>query len=190
MSRGPKVPPVTLAQVEAFAAMIRPQPRTGRTTENDQFLALLYRLVRALEHRMCEDAEMLSQAKALAGRFAEAVNVAIAVQATRYDADPHRAASGAECARAMEISPQSVQDRKALGLASILKRLGVAEANARAVRLDDRRMSKAEAAVALAEAQRKALRGAEVARERAAREAAAQVAVVQLDRYRARHRAA
>lgn len=144
------IPPVLPAQIDAFVQMIATRPRTDRVTENSEFLAMLWRMVRAAEYRTIEDPEMLTQIAAIAQRLAEVVNVAIAVNAARYAQDPHRAASAAECGRAMGISKQSAGERRALGLASILKRLGAAESASGVVRFSEAKRER-EARTAAAE---------------------------------------
>lgn len=147
-----------------FLATIR-QGRPSRTdrpaVENGDFVAMLWRMIRALEARAIEDPELLTQVVALAQRLAEVTNVVIAANADRYAIDPRRGASMAECARVLGISKQSASERRARGVAIMGDRIDRA------------------GAASFAEAQR----------ERAAITAAAQHAVTNLAEYRSRHAA-
>lgn len=97
--------------------------RTGRVTENAQFMEALWRWVRAAEVRAIEDPEMLPQLFELSKRMADAVNVAIAANAERFAIDPRLGASMAECARILGIKKQSASDRRKLGAEIINARL-------------------------------------------------------------------
>lgn len=165
MSKAAAAPPVSLQQVEAFVSMIATRSRTDRVTADEDFLLMLWRMVRALEYRAIQNPETLTQVVALSQRLGEIANTVVAVNAARYHVDPHRAASMAECGRAMGISKQSASDRRALGLANILKRLGAAEVAAGVRNFSEAR------------------------RERAAIAAASEFAVTSLAEYRARHAA-
>jgi hypothetical protein len=146
-----------------FLAMIKPGAgrETRRVVEDDEYLLMMWRMVRALEARTIENPELLIQAVALAQRLAELVNVAIAANAERYSVDPLSAASMAECARAMGISKQSASERRARGAAIMAERIDAAGA----------------------------VRFSEAARERQAIEQANELAVTSLAEYRARHAA-
>lgn len=153
---------------DAFIATIRPARPAGEkdrparpAVENSEFIAMLWRMVRALEARAIEDPELLTQVVALAQRLSEVTNVAIAANADRYAVDPRRGASMAECARVLGISKQSASERRARGVAIMGDRIDRAGA----------------------------VRFAEAQRERAAITAAAEHAVVNLAEFRARHAA-
>jgi hypothetical protein len=146
--------------VERFSDLIRPRRRDPeRVTENSDYLAMLWRMIRALEARAIDDPEVLPQVIALAQRLAEVVNVAVTVNAERFAIDPMMGASMAECARVLGISKQSASERKARGREVIDARVEAAGA----------------------------VRFSEARREREAIETAAQFAVTQLAEYRARH---
>ena len=163
-------------QVDQFAALIRsprrcrvhaePKPDCRRCApadpvETGDYLAMMWRLVRALEARTIDDPSVLPQVVALAARLTEVANVAVATNAARYALDPRRGASAGECARALGISKQSVSDRRKLGERIIAERLAAAVG----------------------------MHHSEAARERAAITAAAESAAEPLAGYRARHAA-
>lgn len=166
---------MTPTTADAFVAAIRPprppkigkdgQPVEPRITEDTDFVAMVYRQIRALELRAIERAEILPQVLGLAQRLNEVVNVAIAANAERYALDPMLGASRNECAKVLGVSPQAAGQRKQLGEQIMRQRLEAANA----ARLGDKRAS------------------AEAARERAAIDAATEHAVTNLAEYRARH---
>lgn len=135
---------------------------TGRVTEDAAFLAMFWRLVRALEERTIERPENLPQVLALVQRFNEIVAVAVAENALRFAADPFSGASMAECSRALGIKKQSGSQYKERGTRILEQRLAAALDAAGVGNLDSRR------------------RSAEAAREAAAITAAAQYAVVEM----------
>lgn len=143
----------------AATASVRRRPARP-PVENAEFLAGLWRLVRALERRTIDDPTLLPQAVALAQRLSEVTNVAIAANAERYEIDPKLGASMAECARILGISKQAASQRRALGKGLMLGRIASA------------------GAIPFAEAKR----------EREAITAAATHAVTVLSEYRAKHR--
>jgi hypothetical protein len=155
---------------ERFRALIAPKRRTDkdgnpverRVTENADFVAMLFRQIRALEARAIEDPEVLTQVLALAQRLAEIPNVTIAVCAERYQLDPYSAPSMAEIGRLLGITKQSASERRARGRETMDARLAAAGA----------------------------VKFSEARRERSAIEAAEQHAVTSLAEYRARHAAA
>lgn len=149
---------------ERFAATIAPQRRNPdrAPVENAEFLAMIWRMLRALESRAINDPEMLPQIVALAQRLAEITNVAIATSAARYAVNPFAAASMAECARVLGITKQSASERRNRGDQVIAERVTAAGA----------------------------ARFSEAARERQAIESAREHAAVSMADYRARHAAA
>lgn len=158
----PTVPRPTQALSERFAALIAPKRTAKHVIDDSDYLAMMWRMVRALEARTINNPELLTQCVALVERLAEVVNVAIYVNATRYGIDPRAGASMKECARAMGISAPSASERKARGERVVNARIEAAGAT----------------------------RFSEARREREAIEAAEAFAVVELAEYRARHRAA
>lgn len=143
---------------ERFADLIRPRRRTDRVTEDAEFLAFTWRMVRALEARAIDNPEMLIQVVALQQRLAEVPNVVIAVNAERFAIDPRSGLSMGECARILGISKPSASERRTRGRGVIEERLRAAGA----------------------------ARFSEAHRERAAIKAAAEHAVASLAEYRAR----
>lgn len=149
----------------AFLAVIRPERAAtppDRITEDDEYLRMMWRMVRALEARAIERPENLPQIVELQERLGEVVNVAIAANAERYAIDPMLGASMAECARILGISKPSASERRARGVVAMGKRIDRAGA----------------------------IRFAEAKREREAIAAAHERAVTVLADYRARHRVA
>lgn len=145
---------------EAFVAMISPRQREGRrVVEDAEFIAMLWRMIRALEARAIERPENLTQVVALAQRLAEVVNVAVAVNAQRFKIDPRRGASMLECGRALGIGKASISERRATGERIIAARHAAAGVT----------------------------RFGEAKREREAIDAAATHAATSLTEYRARH---
>lgn len=147
---------------DRFLALIASRREPKRITEDEDFLLMMWRMVRALELRTINNPELLTQVVALTQRLSEVVNVAIAVNAQRFAVDPRRGASMRECARTMGISAPSAKERKDRGEAVMNARIEAAGA----------------------------VKFSEAAREREAIEEAAQVAVASLAEYRARHRVA
>ena len=99
-----------------FEAVIRPQrPAPKNVTEDQDYVLLMWRMTRALEARTINNPELLAQVVQLGYRYAEIVNVAIAVNADRYAIDPRKGASMAECGRLLGISKQSASERRARG---------------------------------------------------------------------------
>jgi hypothetical protein len=89
--------------------------RESRVTENDQYVAMLQRMIRGLERRAIEDPALLAQVILLAQQLAEVPNVVIATSRTRYAADVFSAPSAGEIARLLGMSKQSASERGKLG---------------------------------------------------------------------------
>lgn len=147
--------PQTLSE-RFVLAVRRREPK--HTIDGSEYVAMLWRMIRALELRAIDDPELLPQAVALAQRLDELVNVALAANAERYAIDPRRGASAAECGRILGASKQAASQRRARGKAIMAARVAAA------------------GAIPFAEAKR----------ERAAIEAAAEHAVTNLADFRAR----
>jgi hypothetical protein len=147
--------PQTLSE-RFIHAVRRRQPK--HTIDGTEYVAMLWRMIRALELRAIDDPELLPQAVALAQRLDELVNVALAANAERYAVDPRLGASAAECGRILGASKQAASQRRARGKAIMAARIAAA------------------GAIPFAEAKR----------ERAAIDAAAEHAVVNLADFRAR----
>lgn len=88
---------------------------TARVTENDDYVAMLQRMIRRLEDRAVADPAMLSQVIMLAQRLAEIPNVVIATSAARYSSDPLSAPSAGEIAAMLGMKKQSASDRRKIG---------------------------------------------------------------------------
>lgn len=104
----------------------KPEPQP---VENEEFLAMFWRMVRAFERRMIDDPTLLPQADQLRERLAQAVNVAIYANSERYNVDPRFGASQAECGRILNgISKQAASQRGQRGKALMLARQAAAGA--------------------------------------------------------------
>jgi hypothetical protein len=86
-----------------------------RVTENDDFIAMIQRMIRALENRAIDDPAILAQVIMLAQRLAEVPNVVIAKSSAAYSIDPRRAPSMGEIADLLGMKKQSASDRKKIG---------------------------------------------------------------------------
>lgn len=98
------------------------------TTENDQYVAMMQRMIRALERRAIDDPAILAQVLLLAQQLSEVVNVVVATSAEKYSRDPYSSPSMAECAAILGIKKQSASDRRKLGERTIAERLAAAGA--------------------------------------------------------------
>ncbi len=86
-----------------------------RVTENDDYIAMLQRMIRKLEERAVDDPAVLAQVILLAQRLAEIPNVVIAKSAAAYQLDPYAAPSAGEIGRLLGMKKQSVSDRRKIG---------------------------------------------------------------------------
>jgi hypothetical protein len=160
----------TEGRAAAFLALIKPVPRNPhRTVEGDEYVSMMFRMIRALEARTIEDPALLTHVIALAQRLAEVVNVSIAANAERYAVDPKLGASMMECARLLGITKQSASERRTRGDSIMAERLDAAGVT----KLGDK----------------PTVRHAEAGREREIIERATEHAVTNLADYRARHAA-
>jgi hypothetical protein len=152
-----------MSDAEAFLAMIGPRRRNPEKPpiDDEEYIEMVWRMVRALEARAIGNPALLPQVIALAQRLAEVTQVTIAANAARHSIDARKGASIAECAALMGVSRQAAQQRRAIGDRIMADRVAAA------------------GAVPFAEAKR----------ERQAIHAAAEFAVVQLSEYRSRHAA-
>lgn len=146
---------------DRFLQMITPRRRNPdrAPVEDQDYLEMLWRMIRALEARAANNPEIIIQMIALDQRLAEACNVAIAISAERYQVDPKLGASAGEIARLLGITKQSISERRARGRAVMAERIDAAGAT----------------------------RFSEAAREKAAIVKAQDHAVTSLAEYRARH---
>ena len=93
-----------------------------RVTENDDYVAMMQRMIRGLERRAIDDPAMLAQVILLAQQLAEVPNVVISVSATRYSTDPYSAPSAGEIGRLLGMSKQSASERRKLGDRTLFER--------------------------------------------------------------------
>jgi hypothetical protein len=98
---------------------------TTTPVENDKYMAMMQRMVRALERRAIDDPAMLAQVLVLAQQLNEITNVVIATSADAYRADPFKAPSMMEIARMLGMTKQSASDRRKIGDRIIGERLAM-----------------------------------------------------------------
>jgi hypothetical protein len=121
--------PSAPTQADLFLNLIRPTPRNPqRTVEDDDYVRMMLRMVRALEARAINNPAIIADVVALAQRLAEVTNVAIACNAQRFAVDPRSGASAAECGRVLGIAKQSVSERRKLGEKTMAERIEAAGA--------------------------------------------------------------
>lgn len=146
---------------ETFLDMIGPRRRNPDKPpiDDEEYIEMVWRMVRALEARAIGNPALLPQIVALVQRLSEVTQVTIAANAARHAVDARKGASIAECAALMGVSRQAAQQRRAIGDRIMSDRIDAAGAT----------------------------RFTEARREKAAIAAAAEFAVVQLSAYRARH---
>jgi translation initiation factor 6 (eIF-6) len=130
-----------------------------RTIENDEYVAMMQRMIRSLERRAINDPSMLAQVLLLVQQLNEVTNVVIAESADAYAIDPFKAPSMMEIARMLGIKKQSASDRRKVGQRILAGRLAAAGLG----------------------------NFTQARRERAARKAAAQHAAETMPEYTARH---
>lgn len=111
-----------MSDVDRFLAAIN-RRESRHTVEGPQFVAMLWRMLRALEVRAIDDPELLPQIVELAHRLDEMVNVAISANADRYAIDPRRGMSAAECGRILGASKQAASQRRARGREVMMRRI-------------------------------------------------------------------
>jgi len=110
-----------------LAAVRRREPK--HVVEGADYVAMLWRMVRALEVRAIDDPELLPQVVALGQRLAEIVDVTIAANAERYAVDPRLGVSAAECGRILGYkSKQVASQHRQKGKAIIAARIAAAGA--------------------------------------------------------------
>lgn len=86
-----------------------------RVTEDDQYVAMLQRMIRGLERRAIDNPAILAQVLLLAQQLSEVTNVVIATSAARFSNDPFSAPSAGELARMLKMSKQSASERRKTG---------------------------------------------------------------------------
>ncbi|TMQ10149.1 MAG: hypothetical protein E6J90_36730 [Deltaproteobacteria bacterium] len=158
---------MTTSPAEQFVDLIRPRRRKPKKegqeppapVENAEFLAMMWRMARALEFRAVEDPAIMIHVVALVQRYREIVNVAIAVNADRFKLDERMGVSQGESAALLGLTKQSVSERAKAGRDIIMTR----------------------------NEQAGAVNFSEAKREREAIEAATEHAESHLGEYRARH---
>lgn len=90
--------------------------------ENGDFIAMLQRMIRALEIRAMEDPSVLAEVMMLAQRLAEVPNVVIASSAARYALDRYASPSAGEIAGMLGMTKQSVSERRKIGDRTMMER--------------------------------------------------------------------
>jgi hypothetical protein len=122
------------------------EPRN--VTENDKFVAMMQRMIRALERRAIDDPAMLPLIVMLEKRLTEVANVVVATSAAKYGRNPLSSPSMLECAKLLQIGKSSISQRRAIGdriLAERLEAQGVtsfaAAARERKAREDARKLA-------------------------------------------------
>lgn len=108
---------------------------TKRTVENDDFVAMVQRMHRALERRAIDDPTILLQMIMLAEGLSASVNVVIATSAAKYAMNRYAAPSAGEIAGALGMSKQAVSDRRKRGDRELFDRQMSAEPMSRRERL-------------------------------------------------------
>jgi hypothetical protein len=93
-----------------------------RPIENDEFVAMLQRMHRALERRAVEDPSILAEMILLAETLSQSVNVVIASSAAKYAMDRYAAPSAGEIAVLLGMSKQGVSDRRKRGDRELFER--------------------------------------------------------------------
>jgi hypothetical protein len=101
-------------------------PKVKRTVENDEFIAMMQRQIRALEIRAIDDPAILAHVLLLAQQLNEITNVVIAKSADTFAVDPFKAPSMMEIARLLGMKKQSASDRRKVGQRIIADRLALA----------------------------------------------------------------
>ena len=92
------------------------------TVENDDYVAMMQRMIRALERRAIEDPAILTHVILLAQRLSEITDVVIATSAARYSNDPYAAPSAGEIARMLKMTKQSASERRKRGDRTLFER--------------------------------------------------------------------
>lgn len=92
------------------------------TVENDDYVAMMQRMIRALERRAIEDPAILMHVILLAQRLSEITDVVIATSAARYSNDPYSAPSAGEIGRMLNMSKQSASERRKRGDRTLFER--------------------------------------------------------------------
>lgn len=97
-------------------------PEAKKFYENDDFVAMLQRMHRALERRAIDDPSFLAAMILLAEQLSVSVNVVIASSAARFAMDPHAAPSAGEIAGMLGMKKQSVSERRKRGDRELFER--------------------------------------------------------------------
>lgn len=122
----PQQPATVTALSDRFVHAVRKrEPKNN--VEHLDYVAMLWRMIRALEVRSIDDPTLLPQVVALGQRLAEIVDVTIAASADRYAVDPRLAPSMAECGRILgHKNKQTTSYHRAKGKAIMLARIAAA----------------------------------------------------------------
>lgn len=96
--------------------------RPKRVTEHADFVAMIQRMVRALEARAIDDPTILAEVIMLAQRLAEIPNVVIALSSAQHKIDARSAPSAGEIARLLGMTKQSAGERGKVGQRILFER--------------------------------------------------------------------
>lgn len=92
-------------------------------TQNADYIAMLQRMIRALEVRAIDDPSILAEVIMLSQQLSEITNVVIATSAARYQSEgPMAAPSAGEIARLLGMSKQGAAARRKLGDRTLFER--------------------------------------------------------------------
>lgn len=91
--------------------------------DDADFAAALMRMLRAWGVRVTEDPENLATHKVIANYTREISDVAIAINAERYNIDPRLGVSMLGCARIMGVSRSTASEARARGVAHMAARI-------------------------------------------------------------------
>lgn len=106
-----------------FAAVKGAKYEPKHKIDDEEFVVMMFRMVRALEERAINNPFILPHVAQLEARMREVQNVVIASNADRYNTDPRLGASMMECARLLGMTKQSATDRRKKGAATLLARI-------------------------------------------------------------------
>jgi hypothetical protein len=93
-----------------------------RATEDEDYVTMVERMIRALERRAEENPAILPRVIRAAQRLSDVPDVVIARCAVRYAQDPYSSPSAGEIARLLEMKKQSVSERRKRGDRVIFER--------------------------------------------------------------------
>jgi hypothetical protein len=123
MSTTPRHAAPVVPLVDRFLSTVRTR-KPKHTIDNQDYVEMLWRMLRGLEWRAIDDPQLLPQVVALGDRLTEMVDVTIAANADRYAVDARYGASMAECGRILGYkSKQVASQHRAKGKAVMAARV-------------------------------------------------------------------